>query len=272
MQSFTRRHPLLSFYLLAYAFTWAVAAPLLAARRGLIAAHPPEWLEPVAAFGPFIAAMLVARAVEGRAGTVRILRSLGHWRVGVGPLTLAVMSPVVLLGLAYFVVSLLGTPIDADGNRLAELATAAGLVDLVLISAVIQSWGEEPGWRGFALPRLRERFGPLGASVVLWPVWLCWHLPFFLSRPEFGLMQWIAFSVGILSAAIWLTLVWEATGSVLMALAWHAMVNICRGLALAMSTAMFLAVSNAVLIGAVVIAIYWLIRGRRDPEPLGLRR
>jgi membrane protease YdiL (CAAX protease family) len=42
--------------------------------------------------------------------------------------------------------------------------------------------GEEPGWRGFALPRLELRYGPLGGTLLLALIWAGWHLPLFL-RP-----------------------------------------------------------------------------------------
>lgn len=38
---------------------------------------------------------------------------------------------------------------------------------------------EEPGWRGFALPRLQERYGPVRATLILAPLWAGWHLPLF---------------------------------------------------------------------------------------------
>ena len=38
---------------------------------------------------------------------------------------------------------------------------------------------EEPGWRGFALPRMEARFGPLRGSVLLALLWAGWHLPLF---------------------------------------------------------------------------------------------
>lgn len=35
----------------------------------------------------------------------------------------------------------------------------------------------EPGWRGFLLPRLQDRFSPLIASLLVWFPWALWHAP-----------------------------------------------------------------------------------------------
>lgn len=37
--------------------------------------------------------------------------------------------------------------------------------------------GEEPGWRGFALPQLLKSHSPLIASIIIGLVWTLWHLP-----------------------------------------------------------------------------------------------
>ena len=36
---------------------------------------------------------------------------------------------------------------------------------------------EEPGWRGFALPRLQAKFSPLVSSLILGVIWAIWHAP-----------------------------------------------------------------------------------------------
>jgi membrane protease YdiL (CAAX protease family) len=36
---------------------------------------------------------------------------------------------------------------------------------------------EEPGWRGFALPRLQAKFSPLISSLMLGVIWAVWHAP-----------------------------------------------------------------------------------------------
>jgi membrane protease YdiL (CAAX protease family) len=41
---------------------------------------------------------------------------------------------------------------------------------------------EEPGWRDFAVPRMRRRLGPFRGSLVLGVLWGGWHLPLFLTE------------------------------------------------------------------------------------------
>jgi len=230
-------------------------------RRELIAIELSESWEMVAAFGPFAAALLVAWAVAGKHGMLGIFKSLGRWRVGWFWALFAVLTPFLCLVLAA-IFSTVQTGIwpDLETDGTLALLTLAGLFDLLIVSGFIQGVGEEPGWRGLALPVLRNRYGPLAATLVLFPVWLLWHLPTFLARPDFGLIQWAGFSVGILSAAVWLTLIWDRTRSLLMAVLWHQLININRNIALAISMPMFLAIGNAVLLGALIIIVYWLVK------------
>jgi len=273
MSSFIRRNPLLSFFVLACGLSWLVAVPLMLSRRGVLGIEMSDAWEILAAFGPFAAAMLVARSVNGDAGMTAILKSLSRWRVGGFWFLFSVFTPGLLLLVAIIVVLLLsGKMPDFESERAMAFSTLAGFIDLFIVTGLVQGLGEEPGWRGFALPRLRERFGPLAATLCLFPAWLIWHVPMFLTRPEFGLVQWMGFSLGILSAAVWLTLIWDATHSLLMVVVWHSFINVHRSMALAVSTPLFLAMGNVVLLGAVAIVIYWLFK-RRVPgsdanEPL----
>jgi membrane protease YdiL (CAAX protease family) len=53
-----------------------------------------------------------------------------------------------------------------------------GLVPLFFLMNFIHGGlSEEPGWRGFALPRLQARFSPLVASLILGILWAVWHAP-----------------------------------------------------------------------------------------------
>jgi uncharacterized protein len=42
-------------------------------------------------------------------------------------------------------------------------------------------WGEELGWRGYALPRLQQTLSPLASALLLGVVWAFWHLPAFFT-------------------------------------------------------------------------------------------
>jgi membrane protease YdiL (CAAX protease family) len=257
------RFPTLSFFLLAYAFTWSIEVPLMLAERGLISWQIPHGVEGFAAFGPFVAALVCSYTLFGRQGVERLLRSCINWRVSRPWLCFVLLSPFAVL-----LIALLLTPATQEPGsteRISAFISSAAFLELIIFGSLFQGLGEEPGWRGFALPQLRERYGSLAATLLLFPVWLCWHLPAFLSRPEFNFGAWLGFSLGILSAAIWLTLIYDATRSVLMAILWHLLINLTRGIALAVSMSAFLMFGQVVAVFALLVVCYWLIK---KPVPL----
>ena len=89
---------------------------------------------------------------------------------------------------------------------------------MVLLFAVFSGpLGEEPGWRGFALPRLLSRYPALTASLILGVVWAAWHLPLLLvgDLTVYG-------TVNAVLAAIVFTWVYQNTGgSVLVPILMH---------------------------------------------------
>ena len=84
--------------------------------------------------------------------------------------------------------------------------------------------GEEPGWRGFALPHLQTKHSPLIASLILAPVWALWHLP--LIGNEFPWPIVLPFVLSVFGATLMLTWLFNRTkGSVLLPMLFHATVN-----------------------------------------------
>ena len=265
MQTLLTRQPLLSYFLLAYFYTWVIEVPMLLAARGYVDLHMPLALEALASFGPFAAALTVVHFTQGRTAIRRLLVSLTDWRVSPGWLAFAILSPFAVLFAALAMTGETDKLLTGELSR--NLVASGKMFELVVLGGILRGIGEEPGWRGYALPVLRSRFGPLLATLVLWPLWLCWHLPSFLMRPEFEWSAWLGFSAGVLSAAIWFTFMYDATRSVLLAAIWHALINICRGFALAASAAAFMAFAQVVLLVAVLLIVYWLVR---RPKPYAL--
>ncbi len=85
--------------------------------------------------------------------------------------------------------------------------------------------GEEPGWRGFALPRLQELFGPVKASVLLGFLWASWHLPLFLCK-AWSSTHFSTYLLIVTGLSFSMTFLFNLSGgSVVTAIAVHAFFN-----------------------------------------------
>jgi membrane protease YdiL (CAAX protease family) len=178
--AFAARQPLAAYFALAFAGAWLAVLPLVLSRTGLgllpvtLPALPFEMLGALA--GPTLAAFLVTAATAGRAGVRDLLRRCGRWRVGAGWYLLIVVGNVLVLTLAASL--FFGTGALLALARQWPLLVTLYLPAIALV-AVTGPIFEEPGWRGFALPRLQERVGPVRASLLLGLLWALWHLPGF---------------------------------------------------------------------------------------------
>ena len=217
---------LLKFFLLTFTATWicwtasfaisrrsAVENPAVATLAGAVFL--------LGVFAPGLVALALTERGEGRAATLALLSRILKWQVGARWYVFAVgYMPAVKLSVA--VVHRVVTGAWPRFGEEAWYLMAAALV----VSTWVQA-GEEIGWRGYALPRLSERFGLAPASVILGIIWASWHLPVFLypqssllgqSFPLY-LLQVIALSV----AMAWLY--WRTNGSLLLVMLMHAAVN-----------------------------------------------
>src|SRR5215217_7386087 len=154
------RHPLVFFFIFAYAGTWLFELPYVLSEYGvgLLPYSSPVllWTSPVSIFvGPFLAAFVMTGVTEGRAGVRRFLRRFVLWRVGfrwyvfafVGVPVIALLSVVVTPGV-------LGS---FQGLGVLAPLPLLGIFAYALFPG--GALGEEPGWRGFALPRLQALHG-----------------------------------------------------------------------------------------------------------------
>jgi membrane protease YdiL (CAAX protease family) len=89
--------------------------------------------------------------------------------------------------------------------------------------------GQEPGWRGFALPRLIARFGPIVGTLILGTAWAFWHLPLFMiaGTPQYG-TGLIPFGLLLIAWSMVITLIMvHVRGSVVVpAMLFHASANL----------------------------------------------
>jgi uncharacterized protein len=178
------RHPLTSFFVMAYAFSWLVELPVVLSETGT-GALPYTLPKPLIAVliaaatfaGPTVAAFIMTALTEGRAGVHRLLRRYIQWREGLGWYVFVLLGiPAIVIVGAMVVPGALASfqPIIVPLLLAYPLAFAMTF----LLGGPL---GEEPGWRGFALPRLQVLHGPLVGSLILGVLWALWHLPLFWS-------------------------------------------------------------------------------------------
>jgi CAAX protease family protein len=206
-----KRHPLVAYFVLAYAMTW----PLIP----LVSVSP--LLGFPALFGPALAAVIVTAVTNGVPGLEDLLGRLVRWRVGARWYAVALGLPVALALTAAGLHLLLGAQTSVDFGGLSVL----NFVVFVLIV------GEELGWRGYALPKMLAERSALAASLIVGVLWGVWHLPtfFVLGAPQYGL-PFSAFV--LLTAAYSVVIGWvfvHARGSVLIASLMHGAINLSQG-------------------------------------------
>lgn len=183
------------------------------------------------ALGPITAAFLVSASECGRAGPSDLLRRMVQWRRRLGWVAVGLIAPFVLLALALVGASLLGGESLSWSHfgRSGEFPRFSAL-GFFAYNIVSFGYGEEVGWRGFALPRLQARHSALVSSLLLTCGWALWHAPLFLYRPGYtqmngaGIAGWF---FSLVTGAVMLTWLYNGSrGSILVVALFHAAVDV----------------------------------------------
>jgi len=226
-----RRHPLAAFFGLAYALSWLVWSPLWLPALGFELLPVLPYHHALGAVGPIAAAFLVSAAQFDSRGPRDLLARMAAWRGRLVWILVGLLGPFALLLLAAGVaVVVTDVPVPLSGfGRSAEFPQF-GAFTFLMYNVVSFGYGEEVGWRGFALPRLQARRSALAATVLLSIGWAFWHLPLFLYRPGYmsmGLTGAAAWFLSLLTGAVLMTWLYnESRGSLLAVALFHAAVDV----------------------------------------------
>jgi membrane protease YdiL (CAAX protease family) len=211
MESEAARSPAQSgiaqFFALTFAFTWLLQAPAVAAKSGLLPGGITPYL-PLAVLGvlgPAAAASVLTAREGGRPALRALYARLLVWRVPLRYYVMGLLAPGLGLSAILWLLRLAGRE-----------GPIAYLPDVPhLVAALVIALGEEIGWRGFALPRLRARFGSLAASGVIGSAWTLWHIPMFVGAgvPLSLLVVMLLYFTG---GSLLFTWIYEGTGESLL--------------------------------------------------------
>lgn len=277
-----REHPLFSFFFLSYAFSWIISLPYVLSIWGVMPGNYMLGLIFKQWVGPALAGIVMTLLIEGKAGLRTFRRRWWQWRAGWQ------WYLFILLGVPGLI--LLGIVIQPGA-----LAHFEGLPPHLLMNYlvyfVIVFFGvglpEEIGWRGFALPRMQPRYGPLRATLLLGVLWAGWHLLFFL-MPDHGggpgtdpaalLKNFSIFFVMVMAMSIVFTWVFNHTrGSVFIASLVHTAIDVPQlvwvplflqvGTSNSTSGETGLDLALLVTFGVLALLIVLLTRGRLGYQP-----
>ena len=198
-RAFVRRRELVIFFVLSYLIAWSTL-PL----GGFLA------------FAPLVSAIVVVLIAEGLPGLARLGRRVIRWRVNWIWYVAAIGLPLLVHAVAIGLNMAAGAPAPS----LTQFQPWYAVLLVFGLRMVTEPLGEEPGWRGFAQPRLQSKWSPLASTALLAVLITGWHLPL-VFMPQFNLgLPDIASTVVV---TFWYAWLFNRTGgSVLLTLIAHA--------------------------------------------------
>jgi membrane protease YdiL (CAAX protease family) len=162
------RHTLIWYFALVYAFSWPLwlLSHVAGGTLGTI-------FIVIGAFGPMLAAAIIISRTGGSVS--EWLRSILRWRVSPGYYAYALGLPLLLAVMVNLTLAALGKEPDVSLG----VERIPAYLQTLLVTALIFGGQEEPGWRGFALPRLEQWHAPLIATLILGLGLGIWHIPLY---------------------------------------------------------------------------------------------
>jgi membrane protease YdiL (CAAX protease family) len=226
-----RRHPLMLFFALALAFSWVVWAPAVLLSRGSSAPQTSAFCHLAGSLGPMVSAFVVTTLAGSSTAIRELLGRVFRWKIGVKWWLVAVVGPAILF-LAAAVISRL---LFGEWPELAEFGRSEefsflGLIPYWIANILFYGFGEEVGWRGFALPRLQTGRSALAAALILSLFWAAWHVPLFsfaMGLKSMGLTAVPGWFFFIVTGSVLLAWIYNSTGgSVLIVSVFHGTLDI----------------------------------------------
>jgi len=271
-----RKHPLFYYFLITYLISYALLIPSVLSAWNILKGDFSLTFT-LYNFAPAMAAIIMVSLVDGKAGLVRLGNRLRQWRAGLRwyLFILAGVPTLLMLGI------IIQPGVFASFQGLKPALLVSYLLYFVVVLFLGGPLGEEIGWRGFALPRMQPRYGPLLGTVLLSIPWVFWHFPQFWmptmgGGPGTGLTPFLVnlplFIVFVMATAIIMTWVFNRTeGSIFTCVVLHTSIDVPQ----AVLIPLFLAVSyttmffgGAIAFGVTALMIIILTHGRLGYQPI----
>lgn len=253
---------LVVYFSLAYFFSWIIFVLLALNKQGFIflfpvdAAHArtQDMWHAFGGLGPAISAILTILFFNGKTGLKKFFKEYSLKKLTASGWALA-LSPILLFCFALFIARF----INGEWISLPVFFTTNDLLNtpnflMWFFPLLTYGFGEEAGWRGFALPQLQTKYSAMLSTGILTLLWLGWHIPTFFYRYQLSGGMLLGFILGLFAGAIWLTFLFNYTkGSLLAVSLWHFTFNFVS--MIGTEAVVAATMSTVIMIAAVFIVI-----------------
>ncbi|MEO6253844.1 MAG: type II CAAX endopeptidase family protein [Ferruginibacter sp.] len=221
---------LLTYFGLSYLISWTIWLPLYGHIFALTNLPTLPFHHALGGLGPLIASFLTTWIFLKTEGLKTLLKKCFQVKPLIY-LTIALCSPFLLAIIASVINQFVHTkPIEITGLLTTKEFPNFNLLTFFIYNLIFFGFGEEVGWRGFALPRLQNKLNALAASIALTFFWALWHLPLFFYRIGYttmdmaGILGWV---FSLLTGSILLTWLFNSTrAGILICAIFHSTIDI----------------------------------------------
>ena len=170
-------------------------------------------MEQIVPLAPSLAALLLVTCIGGWRGMLEFLRKLFIRNIKVRYIVLAILIPIVMLGVAKFIsINLVGNKTNIDVSILGQRSPS--LIVLAMLAC-------EVGWRGFLQDEISKKYGYIVTPFLVGLIWAIWYdvfsfkLDIFIPTGIISTIRCIAESYGY----YWITI--KSKGNIIPATLWH---------------------------------------------------
>jgi len=205
LTTLAKKHPIALFFTLAYVLGWGMVTPRILSRLGIVKFNIPNWWVATSFYAPAFAGLSMQWLTERNLKVFRLYESLGRLLPGlvIGVFLVLVCNPSVAALLAE------RTPLHTLNWRIFLSLSAYHFYLLEPVTPI----GQEIGWRGYALPRLQNRFGPIWASVFVGLMWAGFVLPALSLVQVWPIRGILVYAIALIALSIEMTFAMNVSGS-----------------------------------------------------------
>ena len=239
--------PVLLYFLLAIAITWAFWIPTI-----IIALENDYFLPGVYTFrdikvsgfidsfhvvifiinqigvyGPFMAAIIILWRTQGKSGINGLFKQITVWRVKPKWILILILVPFILALVPLGANLMFG----ADPSGAFNPGMSGLIILLTFVNNIFTSGLEEPGWRGYAFPELRKKDEAYRVSLIIGVFWAVWHYPYMIyiniaTGPFLTIFAMFGFTVTIIGGSVIFSWIYANTNSLLILILFHVFQNV----------------------------------------------